>query len=107
MWNVTGWITSWNQYSRRNTNLRYADNFKLISGWEEELKSFLLKVKEVSEKAGLKFNIQKSKTMASDPITSWEIDGETVETVPDFTFLGSKITADGTAAMILRDVLPT
>ena len=62
---------------------------------EEELKRLLMKVKEKSEKVGLKLNIQKTKIMASDPITSWEIDGETVETVPDFIFLGSKITADG------------
>ena len=66
---------------------------------EEELKSLLMKVKEESEKAGLKLNIQKAKIMASGPITSWQIDGETVETVADFIFLGSKITADGDAAM--------
>ena len=76
-------------------NLRYADDTTLMAESEEELKSLLMKVKEDSEKVGLKFNIQKTKIMASGPITSWEIDGETVETVSDFIFLGSKITADG------------
>ena len=76
-------------------NLRYADDTILMAENEEELKSLLMKVKEESEKAGLKFNIQKMKIMASDPITSWQIDGETMETVTDFIFLGSKITADG------------
>ena len=70
---------------------------------EEELKSLLMKVKEESEKVGLKLNIQKTKIMASGPITSWEIDGETVETVSDFVFWGSKITADVIAAMTLKD----
>ena len=70
---------------------------------EEELKSFLTKVKEESEKVGLKLNIQETKIMASSPITSWEIDGETVETVSDFIFLGSKITADGIAVRKLKD----
>ena len=70
---------------------------------EEELKSFLMKVKEESEKVGLKLNIQKMKIMVSGPITSWEIDGVTVETVADFIFLGSKITADGDSAMKLKD----
>ena len=70
---------------------------------EEELKSLLMKMKEESEKVGLKLNIQKTKIIASGPITSWEIDGETVETVSDFNFLGSKITADGAAAMKLKD----
>ena len=70
---------------------------------EEELKSLLMKVKEDSKKVGLKLNIQKTKIMESGPITSWEIDGETVETVSDFIFLGSKITADGAAAMKLKD----
>ena len=74
--------------------LRYADDTTLMAESEEELKSLLMKVKEESEKVGLKLNIQKTKTMASGPITSWEIDGETVETVSDY-FLGSKITADG------------
>ena len=81
--------------SRRNiNNVRYADDTTLMAESEEELKSLLMKVKEESEKVGLKLNIQKTK-MASGPITSWEIDGETVETVADFIFLGSKITADG------------
>ena len=81
--------------ARRNiNNLRYAD-FTTLMAESEELKSLLMKVKEESEKAGLKFNIQKTKIMASGPITSWQIDGETMETVGDFIFLGSKITADG------------
>ena len=82
--------------SRRNiNNLSYADDTTLMAESEEELKSFLMKVKEESEKVGLKLNIQKTKIMAFGPITSWEIDGETVETVSDFIFGGSKITADG------------
>ena len=81
---------------RRNiNNLRYADDITPMAESEEELKSLLLKVKEESEKVGLKFNIQKTKIMASGPITSWEIDGETMETVRDFNFGGSKITAGG------------
>ena len=76
-------------------NLRYADDTTLMAESEEELKSLLMKVKGGSEKVGLKLNIQKTKIMASSPITSWQIDGETVETVTDFIFLGSKITADG------------
>ena len=76
-------------------SLRYADDTTLMAESEEELKSFLMKVKEESEKTGLKLNIQKTKIIASGPITSWEIDGETVETVTDIIFLGSKITADG------------
>ena len=80
---------------RNINNLRYADNTTLMAENEEQLKSLLMKVKEESEKVGLKFNIQKTKIMASGPITSWEIDGKTVETVSDFLFLGSKITADG------------
>ena len=85
-----------NKIAGRNINtLRYADDTTLMAESEEELKSFLMKVKEESEKAGLKLNIQKTKIMASGPITSWEIDGETVETVLDFIFLGSKITTDG------------
>ena len=79
----------------RNINiLRHADDITLIAESEEELKSLLMNVKEESEKAGLKLNIQKSKIMASGPITSWQIDGETMETVKDFTFLGSKITSN-------------
>ena len=83
--------TSW----RNINNLRYADDTTLMAESEEELKSLLMKVKEESEKVGLKLNIQKTKIMASGPITSWERDGKTVETVLDFIFLGSKITADG------------
>ena len=82
--------------ARRNiNNLRYADDTTLMAESEEELKSLLMKVKEESEKVGLKLNVQKTKIMASGPITSWEIDGETVDTVADFIFLGSKITTDG------------
>ena len=80
---------------RNINNLRYADDTTLTAEREEELKSLLMKVKKGSEKVGLKLNIQKMKIMASGPITSWEIDGETVETVADFVFLGSKITTDG------------
>ena len=79
---------------RNINNLRYADNTTLMAE-SEELNSFLMKVKEESEKVGLKLNIQKTKIMASGPITSWQIDGETVETVSDLIFLGSKITTDG------------
>ena len=89
----TGRNTSWNQDCQENiNNLRYADDTTLMAESEEELKSLLMKLKEESEKVGLKLNIQKTKIMASGPITSWEIDGETVS---DFIFLGSKITADG------------
>ena len=80
---------------RNINNLRYADDITLIAESEEELKSLFMKVKEESEKVDLKLNIQKTKTMASGPITSWQIDGEKVETVSDFIFLGSKITEDG------------
>ena len=80
---------------RNINNLRYADDTTLTAESEEELKSLLMKVKEESEKVGLKLNIHKTKIMASGPITSWEVDGETVETVSDFIFLGSKITANG------------
>ena len=89
--------------ARRNVkNLRYADDFTLMAESEEELKSFLMKVKEESEKVGLKLNVQKTKIMASGPITSWEIDGETVETVSDFILGGSKITADGDCSHEIR-----
>ena len=82
--------------ARRNIdNLRYEDDTTLMAEREEELKSLLMKVKEESEKVGLKINVQKTKIMASSPIISWQIDGETVETVTDFIFWGSKITADG------------
>ena len=87
---------------RNINNLRYADDNTLMAESEEELKSLLMKVKEESEKLGLKLNIQKTKIMASGLIISWEIDGETVETVSDFIFWGSKITVDG-AAMRLKD----
>ena len=80
---------------RNINNFRYADDTTLIAESEEELKSFLMKVKEESEKVGLKLNIQKTKIMASSPITSWQIYGETLETVADFVLGGSKITADG------------
>ena len=83
-----------NTSGRNINNLKYADD-TLMAESEEELKSLLMKVKEESEKVGLKLNIQKTKIMASSPITSWQIDGETVETVADFIFLGSKIIADG------------
>ena len=80
---------------RNINNLRYGDDTTFMAESEEELKSFLMKVKEESEKAGLKLNIQKTKTIAYGPITSWQIDGKTMETVTEFIFLGSKITADG------------
>ena len=80
---------------RNFNNLRYADDTTLIAESEEELKSLLMTVKETSEKVGLKLNIQKTKIMTSSPITSWQIDGETVDIVTDFIFLGSQITADG------------
>ena len=80
---------------RNNNNLRYADDTTLMAESKEELKSLLMKVKEKSEKVGLKFNIQKTKIMASGSITSWQIDEETMETVRDFIFLSSKLTADG------------
>ena len=88
---------------RNINNLRYADDTTLMAESEEELKSLLMKVKEESEKVGLRPNIQKTKIMASGPITSWQIDEETVETVSDFIFGGSKITADGDAAMKLKN----
>ena len=88
---------------RNINNLRYADDTTLMAESEEELKSLLMKVKEESEKAGLKLNIQKTKIMASGPITSWQIDGETVETVSDFIFGGSTITADGDGSLNLKD----
>ena len=82
--------------ARKNiNNLRYADDTTFMAGSEEELKNFLMKMKEESEKLSLKLNIQKTKIMASGPITSWQIDGETIETLTDFIFLGSIITADG------------
>ena len=90
---------------RSINNLRYADDTTLMAESEEELKSLLMKMKEESEKVGLELNIQKTKIMASCPITSWEIDGETVETVSDFIFLGSKITADGDCSQEIKRCL--
>ena len=92
---MLGWMKH-KMESRLPDNLRYADDTTLMAESKEEIKSLLMKMKEKSEKVGLKLNIQKTKIMASGPITSWQIDGETVETVSDFIiFLGSKITADG------------
>ena len=88
---------------RNSNNLRYADDITLMAESEEELKNFLMKVKEESEKVGLKLNIQKNKIMASGPITSWQIDEETMETVADFIFWGSKITADGGCSHEIKD----
>ena len=90
--------------ARRNiSNLRYADGTTVMAESEEELKSLLIKVKEESEKVGLKLNIQKTKIMASGPITPWQIDGETEETVSDFILGGSKITADGDCSHEIKD----
>ena len=95
-----------NKIAGRNiNNLRYADDTTLMAESEEELKSLLMKVKEESEKVGLKLNIQKTKIMASSPITSWQIDGETVETVADFILGGSKITADGDCSCEIKTLL--
>ena len=107
MWNAgLGEAQDGIKIARRNiNNLRYADDTTLMAESEEELKSLLMKVKEDSEKVGLKFNIQKTKIMASGPITSWEIDGETVETVTDFIFWGSKITADGDCSHEIKKTL--
>ena len=91
--------------ARRNTNLSYADDTTLMAESEEELKSLLMKVKEESEKVSLKLNIQKTKIMASCPITSWQIDGETMETVTDFIFLGSRITVDGNCSHEIKRCL--
>ena len=87
---------------RNINNLRYTDDTTLKAESEEELKSLLMRVKEESRKPGLKFNIQTGKIMASGPITSWQIDGETMETVTDFIFLGSKITADGDCSQEIK-----
>ena len=91
---------------RNINNLRYADDTTLMAESEEELKSLVMKVKEESEKVGLKLNIQKTKIMASGPITSWELDGETVDTVSDFIFWGSKITADGDCSHEIKILTP-
>ena len=100
------WSTSGIKIARKNiNNLRYADDTTLVAE-SEELKSLLMKVKEQSEKVGIKLNSQKTNIIASGPIISWQIDGETVETVSDFIFWGSKITADGDTAMNLKDAYP-
>ena len=91
---------------RNIKNLRYADDTILMKESEEDLNSLLMKVKEEHEKAGLKLNIQKTKIMASSPIISWHIDGETMETVTDFIFLGSKITADGDCSHGIKTLAP-
>ena len=91
---------------RNINNLRYADDTTLMAESKEELKSSLMKVKEESEKVGLKLNIQKMKIMTSGPVTSWQIDGETMETVTDFVFLGSKITADGDCSYKIKTLAP-
>ena len=91
---------------RNVNNLRYADNTTFMAEREEELKSLLMKVKEESEKVGLEVNIQKTKIMASGPITSWEIDGETVDTVADCIFLGSRITTDGDCSHEIKTLTP-
>ena len=90
---------------RNNNNLRYANDTTPVAESEEELKNLLMKMKEESEKVGLKLNIQKTKIMASGPITSWKIDGETVKTVADFIFLGSRITADGDCSHEIKRLL--
>ena len=101
-----GQSTSWNQDCQENiNNLRYADDTTLMAETQEELKTFLMKVKEESEKAGLKLNLQKTKIMASGPITSWQIDGEAMETVSDYILGGSKSLKMVTAAMKLKDAL--
>ena len=100
----TGRNTSWNEIARRNiNNLRYADDTTLMAESEEELKSLLMKVKEESEKVGLKLNIQRTKIMACSPVTSWEINGETVEIVADFIFWTPKSLKMVSAAMKLKD----
>ena len=91
---------------RNNNNLRYADDTTLMAESEEELKSLLMKVKQESEKVGLKLHIQNTKNMASGPITSWQIDGETMETVTDFILGGSKITADGDCNLEIKTFAP-
>ena len=91
---------------RNINNLRYTDDTSLMAESKEEVKNLLMKLKEESEKGSLKLNIQKMKTMASGPITSWQIDGETMETVTDFIFLGSKITADGDCSHEIKTLDP-
>ena len=98
-----GWGTSWNQDCwQKCQNLRFADDTTLMAESEEELKSFLMKMKEESEKAGSELNSQRNKIMASSCITSWQIDGETIKTVTGFIFLGSKITTDGNCSHEIR-----
>ena len=100
-------VQAGNKIAGRNiNNLRYADDTTLMAESEEELKNLLMKVKEESEKVGLKLNIQKTKIMASSPINSWQINGEIVDTVADFIFLGSKITADGGCSNEIKRGLP-
>ena len=102
-----GRSTSWNQDCREKYhNLRYADDTTLMAESEEELKSLLMKVKKESEKVGLKVNIQETNIMAFGPITSWQIDGETVETMADFIFGGSKITLDGDCSHEIQTLAP-
>ena len=107
MWETLGWKKHTGiKIARRNiNNLRYADDTTLMEESKEELKSLLVKVKEKSEKAGLKLNIQKTKIIVSGHITSWQIDGETTELVTDFIFLGSKITADGDCSREIKRCL--
>ena len=101
-----GYINLYNNFARRNiNNLGYAHDTILMAESEEKLKNLRMKVKEESLKAGLKLNIQKTKIMASGPITSWQIDGETMEMVTDFIFLGSKITADGDCSHEIKSFL--
>ena len=101
------WSTSWIKIAGGNiNNLRYADDTTLMVESKEELKSLLVKVKEESENTGLKLNIKKIKTTASSPITSWKIDGETMETVTDFIFLHSKITVDGDCSHEIKTLAP-
>ena len=109
MWNVLLYEAQTGiKIARRNVNnLRYADDTTLMAESKEELKSLLLKVKQESEKAGLKLNIEKTKIMASGPITSWQIDGETMETMRDFIFLGFKITVDGDCSYEIKQHLLT
>ena len=108
MWNAgLDEIQAWIKIARRNiNNLRYADDTTLMAESEEELKSLLIKVKEETEKVDLKLNIQKTKILASSPITSWRIDGETMETVTGFIFLGSQITADGDCSHEMKKCTP-
>ena len=98
----TSWVTGWNQDCWEKYHIRYIDDTTLIAESKEELKSFLMRVKEGSGKAGLKLNIQRTKIMKSSPITSWQIDGEKVETVTDYIFLGSKFTADNNCSLEIK-----